>query len=415
MRMQKNLPILFSHCSELYTLADERENSAIKDGAVYIQKGKVQLIGPAEEVYSLLPDEPYLEIDVKGYTIVPGLIDCHTHLPFAGTREGEFQKRLKGVSYAEIQKGGGGIFSTARLTQQMPEKDLVSVSLRWLRKILLSGTTTMEMKTGYGIYPEKEIHFLTIIERIAKRSPVEIIPTLLAHLPGEGNREEIIEKWREILPEAVGKAKFVDVFCDPSAFTLDEAEAILSRAKELGFGVKIHAEEFVNNGATQLAARLKATSADHLLCATREDIRALKQSGTVAVVLPMTNLSVHPEKKPPVQWILEEGVPLALATDFNPGTSFCYSLIATASFAIPFYRLPAEIVLRAITKNSALALGLADRGFLAPGSPADLVILNFPSLSFLGYAQGVDPVVAVVKKGALFSRKRTLIPRKKRK
>ncbi|MFN4182043.1 MAG: imidazolonepropionase [bacterium] len=409
MPWREDLPVLLSHFRELYTLADEGEKSVIKDGAVYIKQGKVHLVGTTEEVYSLLPDEPHQEIEVKGYTAVPGFIDCHTHLPFAGTREGEFQKRLRGISYAEIQREGGGIYYTARLTQQMSERTLTHHTLQWLKKILLSGTTTVEMKTGYGIYPEKELHFLGVIEKIAWRSPVDIVPTLLAHLPPpERNREELVKQWRKILLEAVGRARFVDVFCDPSAFTLEEARTILSRAKELGFGVKIHAEEFGNNGATQLAARLKAISADHLLYATRDDIRALKHSGTVAVVLPMTNLSVHPEKKPPIHWILEEGVPLAIATDFNPGTSFCYSLFATASFAIPFYRLPAEIVLQAITKNSARALGLSDRGFLAPGSLADLVILDFPSLNFLGYSQGVDPIRAVIRKGMLYFRRKNL-------
>ncbi len=400
--MQKSLPLLISHCEELYPLNLENDVRPIKDGAVYIREGKVHLIGYTEEVMARLPDEPHQEIRAEGYTVIPGLIDCHTHLPFAGTREQEFQKRLRGVSYEEIQKEGGGIFCTAQVTQMLPPKILMRDVLKRLKAILLTGTTTLEMKTGYGIEPERELKFLHLIGKIAEKSPLDIVPTLLAHLPPQHSRDRMIEKWWKILPASLGKAKFVDVFCDPSAFTLGESRAILTRAKELGFSLKIHAEEFTNNGATQLAASLNATSADHLLYATREDIRALKKSGTVAVILPMTNLSVHPEKKPPVHWILEEGVPLAFATDFNPGTSFCYSLLAVSSFAIPFYRIPSEVALLAITRNAARALGLSDRGFLAPGSVADLIILNFPSLNFFGYAHGVNPVIAIIRKGRIY-------------
>jgi imidazolonepropionase len=380
------------------------ERQIINNGAVVADREQITWVGPMAELPPL--DLSATVIDASGKAVVPGFIDSHTHLIFAGSRENEFEQRLRGASYQRIAAKGGGILSTVRRVRESSRTELKELARDRLRRLLDFGVTTVEVKSGYGLSPDDEIKCLEVIADLNSEDPWELVPTFLgAHaLPPEfsNDREGYVKLLvNEMLPEVARSrlAKFCDVFCDVGAFTLGESEAILRKAQQLGFGLKLHADELTPLGGAELAARLGAVSADHLLCITEKGIDALAHSQTVATLLPGTafflGLSYAPARK-----LIDRGVRVALASDCNPGTCPTENVPLIGSMACTQMKmLPAE-VLSALTQNAASAIGCADRvGSIAAGKQADLVICDVPDYRQVFYHFGVNHAWRVIKRG----------------
>lgn len=359
-------------------------------GAVVFRDGRVEEVGPGVEL--LRRHGEARPINANGHLVTPGLVDCHTHMIFAGHRATEFQRKLAGESYAMISAMGGGIRSTVAATSaerdDVLEKNLSARLERWRA----NGCTTVEVKTGYGLTPRREVRLLELVRGAIQRVPVRVQRTaLLLHaLPDEyrSRRSEYLEEMREqILPEIRDRAlaDAVDVFCDPMAFTVDECRALLGRAKDLGFGIKLHAEQTERSGGAQLSAELGALSVDHLESASAEDWEALGRSGTVGVLLPAAALTLG-QKLPRATELRKSGARVAIATDFNPGTAPAQSLLECAVLAARLCGFNADETLRAITWNAAKALGLEERvGHLNPGAWGDAVVWECETLEELPY------------------------------
>ena len=376
----------------------------IEDGAVAIEGERILLVGETPQVRAQV--EAREEINARGKVVMPGFVDPHTHLVFAGSREEEFELRLRGATYQEIMAAGGGIMSTVRATRQADEEELVAQSRRRLERMLAYGTTTAEVKTGYGLTLEDELRLLDIIRFLDTAQPVDLVPTFLgAHaVPDEykGRSDEYVDLVvREMLPKAVERgARFCDVFCDEGAFTLEQSGRILKRARGLGLGLKIHADEFRSLGGTRLAVKLGAISVDHLVYTPEEEIRFLARSSTIGVALPGTPFGLGLREYTPARAIIEAGGALALATDLNPGTCYCESMQFIIALACRYMRLtPAEAIVAA-TINAAYAIGMGDEvGSLEPGKKADILILDIPDYRHLAYHFGVNLVERVIKGG----------------
>jgi imidazolonepropionase len=362
----------------------------VRRGAVAFRDGRVLELGPAHELLSRHPEARPLS--ANGRLVTPGLIDCHTHMLFAGHRAGEFQRRLKGESYADIARSGGGILSTVEATraerEDVLEKNLASRIERWRA----GGCTTVEVKTGYGLLPSAEIRLLLLLRGALQRVPTRVFRTaLLLHaLPQEyaDRRAEFIEEiCIRTLPEIRRRdlASAVDVFCESIAFTVGECRQVLTAAKAEGFDVKLHADQFERGGGAALAAELGARSADHLEAATEEDWRSLAQAGTVGVLLPGSALTLG-ATLPPAAMLRRAGARFAIATDFNPGTSPAQSLLECAVIASRLCEFTAEEMLMSITWNAARALGAeAEIGHLTPGAWGDAVAWECETLEELPY------------------------------
>jgi imidazolonepropionase len=345
-------------------------------------------------------------IDAAGRVVVPGLVDSHTHLVYAGSREDEFEQRLRGATYQQIAARGGGINATVRRVREASKDELKAMARRRLDRLLSFGVTTVEVKSGYGLSVTDEIKCLEVIAELNAEGPLEVVPTFLgAHtVPPEfrADREGYLRLLTdEMLPEVArrGLAEFCDVFCETGVFALDESERVLTRARELGLRLKLHADEMTPLGGAELAARLGAVSADHLLCITDAGIEALAASGTVATLLPGTAFFLGADYAP-ARRLIERGVTVALASDCNPGTCPTENLPLVGTMACTqMGMLPAE-ALTALTLNAAAALGRADRiGSLECGKQADLVILDMPDYRQLFYHFGVNHVWRVIKRG----------------
>jgi imidazolonepropionase len=381
-----------------------RNLAVIANGAVLIRDDRIEWVGPTAEL-PLAPLDAAV-IDAAGKTVLPGFVDSHTHLIFAGTREDEFELRLQGVTYAEIAARGGGINATVRRVREASKEQLKELARRRLDRMLALGITTVEVKSGYGLSPADEIKCLEVIAELNREHPCELVPTFLgAHdVPPEYREEReaylrlVIE---QMLPEVAGRklAEFCDVFCEQGVFSVAESEQVLHTASEHGLKLKIHADEFSPLGGAELAARLKATSADHLLHVSEKGIEALHAAGTVATLLPGTafflGLAYAPARR-----LIDHGLPVALATDCNPGSSMTENLPLIGTIACTQMKmLPAE-VLTALTLNAAAALGRSDRiGSLEVGKQADLVIADVPHYRLLPYHFGVNHVWKVIKAG----------------
>lgn len=407
--------LLVTHASEVLTLRGPvpRVGAALDDlgieadGAVAIRDRRIVAVGPARDLAARYA--PRRTLDAGGGIVLPGFVDAHTHPVFAATREREFDLRLRGRTYQDITAAGGGIFSSVRSLRAAPTETLEAGVRAHFERFLDGGTTTIEAKSGYGLNLDDELRSLEILRRVADRHPLEVSSTFLgAHqMPEEfkTRRPEYVAFLREhALPEVKrrGLAGACDVFCDDGAFTLDEARAVLVAARDQGFQLRVHADELAQIGASALAAELDALSADHLCKATPDAIRALARSSTTAVLLPATVLSLGVKAIPPARALIEAGVPVAIATDFNPGTSYTTSMPLAIALACCLLRLTVAESIAAATVNAAYSLRLHDRiGRLEPGMQADLVVLDRPSHLFLGYELGSSAVRAVVKAGRI--------------
>jgi imidazolonepropionase len=388
------------------TGARMREVGLIADGAVVVEGERIGWLGPDRDLPPVPPDATVL--DLHGKVVLPGLVDSHTHLIFAGDRVEEWERRLAGATYQQISAAGGGILSTVRAVRSASRAELAALARPRLERLLSFGVTTVEVKSGYGLSLADELRCLEVVADLNAAQPVELVPTFLgAHaVPAEyaGNRAGFVDLvCDEMLPAVAssGLARFCDVFCETGVFDLHESERILRRAQALGLALKVHADELTPLGGAELAARLGAASADHLLCVSERGIDALAESGTVATLLPGTALFLGVDFAP-ARRLIERGATVALATDCNPGTCPSENLPLAGSIAcVRMGMLPGE-VLNALTLNAACAVGAAHRlGSLAVGKQADLVICDAADYRHLFYHFGVNHVWRVVKRGAV--------------
>jgi imidazolonepropionase len=388
----------------------QREVVRLSDSQVLCRDGEIAFVGRAEErraAHGELPDAERL--DAGGGTLVPGFVDPHTHLPWAGSREEEFSMRLAGKSYMEIAAAGGGILSTVRATRSASPDDLAANVRTRLDWMLSCGTTTAEAKSGYGLSKEDELKQLRAIRIAGDGHAIDLVPTLLAahEVPPEHreDRERYVELiCKEIVPAVAEEklAAFSDVFCEEGVFTADESRRVLVAAREHGMLPRLHADEFVDSGGAELAAELGALSADHLIAISEAGIAALAGSGVIATLLPGTSFFLMKHTYAPARKLVEAGVPIALATDCNPGSSFTESMPMVFVLAVFELGLTIEEALTGVTLNAACSLGLGDRiGSIEVGKRADLVLLDAPNLLHLAYHYGINPVKAVIKGGAV--------------
>jgi imidazolonepropionase len=349
----------------------------IRDGAVAFDGHTITWVGRSVDA----PDAPDV-VSLPGTIGLPGLVDCHTHAVWAGSRADEYRRRLAGERYDAILAAGGGILSTVRATRAASEDELVHLATARLRRMRDRGVTTVEIKSGYGLAPEPELRILRAARRAGEAAGVRVVRTFLgAHaVPAEhrGDREAYVREILEVqLPAVAAEADLIDAYVDRAAFTVEEGERVLRAGRALGLGVRIHAEQVSHTGAAAMAAGLGATSADHLERIDAAGIEALAAAGTVAVLLPAAMISLR-DRPPPVAALREAGVPFAVATDLNPGTSPMDDLWLAASLACLTLGLTVEEALRGITVEAARALGLTDRGRLAPGLLADVLVVEPP-------------------------------------
>ena len=386
---------------------DQGEIRFFPNGAMVIRSGKIEAVGPEEEILvSANTADADEEIDCGGRCVIPGFVDPHTHMCFARRREEEFSLRLAGTPYLEILQKGGGILSSVRSVREASDDELFEHTLSLALSALSMGTTAVEMKSGYGLDTESELRMLSVIRRVGRESPLDVVPTFMgAHAVPElyrGNADGFVDLIvEEMLPavERQGIARFCDVFCEEGVFSVPQTERILSEASRRGLGLKVHADEVHDTGGAALAARMGAVSAEHLLAASDEGISATAKSGTTAILLPATAYSL---RKPyaRARTMIERGVPVALATDCNPGSSFTESMPFVFGLAVMAMGLTVEEALTAATRNSACAVGMgAVCGTLEPGKQADFLVLDGETPAILAYHAGVPAVEEVFKKG----------------
>ena len=364
----------------------------IEDGAVAITDGKISWIGPQAD----LPDnDARVSRSLAGRWITPALIDCHTHLIFGGDRAGEFEQRLRGASYEDIARAGGGIMSTVRATRDASADDLYAAALPRVLALAAEGVGTIEVKSGYGLSIESELKMLSIARQLGEATPVTIRTTLLAAhtVPPEyqGKADDYIDLLcNELLPEvaAGGLADAVDAYCESIAFSVAQVARLFERSVELGLPVKLHADQLSDSGGAALAARFAALSADHLEYTSLAGVDAMAESGAVAVLLPGAFLTLGETQMPPIAAMREQGVPIAVATDCNPGTSPICSLRTAMMLAARQFRLTPEECLTGATRVAAKALGLDDRGTLETGMRADIAVWDISHPRELAYWVG---------------------------
>jgi len=373
----------------------------IEDAAILIEGSRITWLGPRAQAPS-----GHETHDCAGRLATPGLIDCHTHLVYGGSRAQEFEQRLTGVSYAEIAKAGGGIASTVRATRSQTAADLAASALKRLDCLLAEGVTTIEIKSGYGLDRVTEIKMLKVARELGQWRPVDVVTSYLgAHaLPPEFREDRAAYLdliCNDVLP-AVADAKLadaVDAFCEGIAFSVEETRRVFEAARALGLPVKLHAEQLSNLGGAKLAAAFGALSVDHIEYLDQEGVEALARSGTVAVLLPGAFYYLREKQAPPVSLLRAAGVPMAVATDLNPGSSPIHSILAAMNMACVLFGLTPEEALSGTTRNAARALGLSDRGVLAPGMKADIALWDAERPGDLAYPLGFNPLAAVIHNG----------------
>jgi imidazolonepropionase len=388
----------------------------IEDGAVLVRDEKIVAVGKSAELRAAYPNDPLL--DASGSVVMPGFVDPHTHIIWGGDRSKEFELRLEGAKYLDILAAGGGIISTVRATRAASIESLIAQARPRLLRMFAHGTTTVEAKTGYGLQTATELRLLKALLALEDESRLDLAITFLgAHAIAPEFKDNpqgyvdlvsetmlpIVQQWWEV--HAPGRPlPFVDVFCENKAFDLAQTRQVLTRAKGLGFPLKIHADEFDNLGGASLAVELGAASADHLVKTSDADIAALGRSETVAVSLPCTPFGLAESDYTPAQKILDANGILALATDCNPGTAWNESMQFVLALACRALKLTPAQAIAASTINAAQAIRMADKvGSLEPGKQADLLVLSVPDYRHLGYRFGTNLVKQVIKKGRVYS------------
>ena len=383
--------LLLTHAS-LATFVGEASHGLITDAAMACQDGKIAWIGAMRDLPTDAAATAREVHNLDGALVTPGLIDCHTHLVFGGDRSQEFELRLNGASYEEIARAGGGIVSTVRATRNASEDELLAQALPRARALLADGVTTLEIKSGYGLELEAERRMLRVARRIGVTLGVHVQTSFLGlhALPPEykDRRDDYVALvCNELLPALAneGLVDAVDAFCEGIGFTRAETQRVFEHARQLGLHVKLHAEQLSDLDGAALVAEFGGLSADHLEYLSDAGIQAMARAGTVAVLLPGAFYALRETKLPPVEALRSHGVPIAIATDCNPGTSPLLSLRLAANMACTLFRLTPEEALRGVTVNAARALGLPDRGTLAVGKRADLVAWNVKQPAELCY------------------------------
>jgi imidazolonepropionase len=385
----------------------------IPDGAVVVKDGKIEAVGTTGEIMAELAK---FKSDISGFDIIdaqdkavlPGFVDSHTHFVFGGYRAEEFSWRLRGDSYMEIMQRGGGIVKTVQATRDATAEELIQSGIKRLDSMLAFGVTTVEGKSGYGLDRDTEIKQLEVMADLNRIHYMDIVPTFLgAHaVPAEykGKEDKFIDFMMDaVMPEVAERklAEFCDIFCEQKVFSVAQSRRLLSRAKDLGLKVKLHADEIVPIGGAELAAELGAVSADHLLQASDEGIHQMAQAGVVATLLPGTAFSLK-EPYARGRYIIDSRCAVALATDFNPGSCFSESIPLIFALATLYMAITVEGALTAVTLNGAAALDRADSiGSIDVGKMGDLIVLEYPSYKFIPYRLGVSTVEKVIKKGNL--------------
>ena len=387
------------------------ELGLISDGGVLFRSGKIVETGSSEDLLKKYPDEE--KEDLRGRIIMPGFVDPHTHVIWAGDRSTEFEMRLQGKTYLEIMEAGGGIVSTVKATRAATLEELKEKTRTRMRTCLALGTTTLEAKTGYGLDTQTELRMIQALLELDEEEPIDLVITFLgAHaVPQEYSGrtaaytdlvcEEMIPALGEWWPNQTEKPlPYVDVFCEKGAFDLDQSRKILETARDHGFPLKIHADEFENLGGTRLAAEMGAASADHLVVTSSKDIDSLGRSNTVAVALPCTPFGLGDSAYTPAEAFLKADALLAIATDLNPGTAWCENMQFAIALACRYMRLTPDQAIAAATINAAAAIGMNHNvGSLDPGKQADLLVLDIPDYRHIGYRFGTNLVERVVKRG----------------
>ncbi|MAT42246.1 MAG: imidazolonepropionase [Anaerolineaceae bacterium] len=413
--------MLIHSASQLLTLAGGPQRGSqlgnlgiIENGAVLIQEGKIIQTGITSEMLAKYPDEP--RFDARQRVVLPGFVDPHTHLIFIGNRAFEFEMRLEGKSYMEIMAAGGGIANTVRATRNASIEELKKEARPRMVNMLAHGTTTAEAKTGYGLEAESELRQLQAILELNQEGVLDLVPTYLgAHAIAPEYKDDPetftqivvnqflpgLEHWWHINNKNQAKP-FVDIFCETGAFSLAQSRLVLQTAKDLGFPLKIHADEFDNLGGASLAVELGAVSADHLVKTSQADINALGQSNTVAVALPPTPFGLGHHEYTPAKEIIKANGILAIASDLNPGPAWCENMQFVIALSCRYLNITVAQAIAAATINAAAAVGRADQiGSLEYGKQADVIILSTDDYRNLGYKFGGNQVTAVFKRGNL--------------
>jgi imidazolonepropionase len=391
----------------LATMTETGPYGMMNDGALALRGDKIAWTGKRTDLPADFESRTAEVFDGKNCWITPGLVDCHTHLVYAGSRAREFELGLQGATYEEIARQGGGIRSTVAATREADEDDLFKQSNSRLQALVQEGVTTVEIKSGYGLDLETEMRMLRVVRKLGQKNPVTVVPTYLgAHaLPPEyeGRSDDYIDfVCQTVMPEVARQklAVSVDAFCESIGFTPEQTERVFKTAKKLGLTVKLHAEQLSDLQGAELAAGYKALSAEHLEYVSEEGIKALAANGTVAVLLPGAFYFLRETRVPPIELLRRHKVPIALATDCNPGSSPTTSLLLMLNMACTLFRMTPEEALAGVTRNGARALGLQHKiGTLEPGKDADFVLWDIAEPAELAYRIGFNPLQQIVRHG----------------
>ena len=402
------------HASELVTCKGQAPKRGkemsdiglIEDGGVLIHDDKIFAVGTTEELDKMINPDEYEIIDATGKTVLPGFVDSHTHFVFGGYRADEFTWRLKGDSYMSIMERGGGINATINPTKNATEEELVAVGRERLNRMLEFGVTTVEGKSGYGMDCETELKQLRAMKELDKIHPVDIVTTFLGPhsvLPQyKGKEREFIDMMiNEVMPKVKAEdlAEFADIFCEKGVFNIEDSEYYLNKAKEMGFKLKIHADEMFSLGGAELASRTGCFSADHLLKASDEGIRQMAESSVISTLLPATAFCLK-EEYAPARKMIDSGCAVAIASDLNPGSCFTNNIPLLVALGCIYMNMSIEEVITALTINGAAAVDRADHiGSIEEGKKADIIFLKYPSINYMPYHTTINLVETVIKNG----------------
>jgi imidazolonepropionase len=418
--------LIITGCSQLLTCcgsAPKRKKALldlgiIEHGYIASLQGKIVFIGTEKELrQNILPEPDTIMLNATGLTALPGFVDPHNHLPFAGSREEEFKLRIQGASYLELAAKGMGIQTTVNATRKATKKELVSLCLKRLDSMLCQGTTTTEAKSGYGLNLDDEIKQLEAIKEANEIHPIDIAPTFLgAHeVPKEykAKKNEYIDLLtHEILPEVVKRelAEFFDIFCEEGVYSIAESRELIKAAKKAGLKIKIHADEFVPLGGAQLAVEQEAVSAEHLIAITKEGIERMAESPTTAILLPGVPFFLMQNRTAPARKLIDAGAAVALATDFNPGSSMTESQLCIMRLGVFLMNMTIEEAINAVTINAAYGINRQNEvGSLEVGKKMDLILCDVPNYPSLVYHFGVNPIKHVIKNGKVVVRDGKLV------